>query len=229
MTRILAIETVGFTGSIALAENDQLLVQHVLPTEVRMAQSLAPGIRDLLSANRWAPAELDLILVATGPGSFTGLRCGVTTAKTMAFATGAELLGVHSLAVLAEQAPPPCTRLNAVLDAQRKQLFSATFERNENGAMQLRQETAIVDIDAWLSGLDPNLDLVGPVLEKLRSKLPENQPILPESLWHPRAAAVASLGWKHFTAGERHDLWQLVPNYYRASAAEENRASSRPG
>jgi tRNA threonylcarbamoyladenosine biosynthesis protein TsaB len=229
MTRILAIETVGFTGSIALADNDRLVVQHVLPTEVRMAQSLAPGIRDLLTANHWAPADLELILVATGPGSFTGLRCGVTTAKTLAFATGAAVLGVHSLAVIAEQAPPECTRLNAVLDAQRKQLFSATFGRNEQGVMQLRQETAIVDIEAWLNSLDPNTTLAGPVLEKLRGKLPENQPLLPENLWQPRAAAVASLGWRHFASGDRDDLWQLTPNYYRPSAAEEKQASTLPG
>ena len=229
MTRILAIETVGRTGSIALAENERLVVQHVLSSEQRMTQNLAPGIRDLLAANGWQPGEVELVAVAIGPGSFTGLRCGVTTAKVLAYATGADVVGIDALAALAQQAPEDCQQLETVLDAQRKQLFAATHGRDEDGLMQLRGATEIVDAEAWLASLKPGQVVAGPVLDKLKPRLPEGVVALPEQYWHPRAAGVAALAWRRYQAGQRDDVWQLVPDYVRPSAAEEKRSGAIPG
>ncbi len=229
MTRILAIETIGHFGSVAVADNDRVLAQQILPAELRMAQSLAPGIRELLAAQDWAPRDVDLILVATGPGSFTGLRCGVITAKTLAYATGAQVLGVHSLSVLAEQAPVECQTVETVLDAQRRQLFAARFARDDQGIMQLCRETAIINIELWLASLRPGDSVTGPVIEKLREKIPSGVELLPQSCWQPRAAAVAGVGWRRYCAGERGDLWTMVPQYYRPSAAEEKLIDRLPG
>lgn len=228
MTRILAIETVGFTGSVALAQGERLLTEQLLPREKRVAQTLAPTIQEMLAAQGWNVSELDLVAVAVGPGSFTGLRCGVTTAKVLAYAAKAQILGVDSLAVIAEGAPPSCQELTAVLDAQRKQLFVATFARNEQGQMQPRDESRIVDIETWLASLLPGQAIAGPVLEKLASRLPEQVQPLPSEYWAPRASGVASLAWRQFQAGQRDDLWQLVPKYLRASAAEEKRGEHLP-
>lgn len=229
MTRIVAIETVGFTGSVALAEGDRLVAEQVLPREKRVAQTLAPAIQAMLAQQGWKATEVDLVAVAVGPGSFTGLRCGVTTAKVLAYAAKADVLGVDSLAVIAEGAPTSCQELAAVIDAQRRQLFVATFHRDASGQMQPDAASHIVDIETWLTSLPAGQRVAGPVLEKLASRLPAHVQPLPPEYWLPRAACVASLAWRQYQAGERHDVWQIVPKYLRASAAEEKRGEQLPG
>ena len=97
MTKLLAIETTGLRGSVACAERGKLLTSELLRSDQRSAQSLIPAIESILKSRGWVPADLDGIAVAVGPGSFTGLRVGVTTAKVLAWACGAALYGIDSL------------------------------------------------------------------------------------------------------------------------------------
>ncbi|MEX0712672.1 MAG: tRNA (adenosine(37)-N6)-threonylcarbamoyltransferase complex dimerization subunit type 1 TsaB, partial [Pirellulales bacterium] len=87
--RILALETSGKSGSVAVLRGDVLLAEEPLEPSQRSAQSLAPAMRQLLEAVAWTPRDVQLVAVTLGPGSFTGLRVGVTTAKTFAYAVGA--------------------------------------------------------------------------------------------------------------------------------------------
>src|SRR3972149_6836639 len=103
----------------------------------RTAQILAPGVRDLLDAHDWAPASIQLIAVAIGPGSFTGLRIGVTMAKTFAYAVGAQVIGVNTLAVLAEQARHLSGPLWTVMGDQRQALYAAKFVDGGGGGTRL--------------------------------------------------------------------------------------------
>src|SRR4029077_17224460 len=107
--RILAIETSGRTASVAAleaADGDVVLLQEAATTrDERTAQALFPVLKVMLQEVGWAPDAIELWTVGVGPGSFTGLRIGVTLAKTFAYAAGAEVIGVNTLAVLAEQAP----------------------------------------------------------------------------------------------------------------------------
>src|SRR5262245_50788842 len=108
--RILAIETSGQRGSIAIlnSQGDSLstLGQTILAADCRTAQSLAPALKSLLADAGWPSKSVELVAVAVGPGSFTGLRIGVTTAKAFAYAVGAQVIGINTLAVLAHQSPP---------------------------------------------------------------------------------------------------------------------------
>ena len=79
--RILALETTAITGSVALLEHEQLVHEIVLRDDQRSAQSLAPAIEAALQAVAWPLASIQLMAIAIGPGSFTGLRVGITTAK----------------------------------------------------------------------------------------------------------------------------------------------------
>ena len=222
--RILALETSGTLGSVAVLENGVLLGQTDLLPPRRSAQTLIPAVAELLAAVGWKPADVELVAVTQGPGSFTGLRVGVTAAKTLAYAVGAEVLGVDTLGVVALQVPPDAKLVCAVLDAQREQLYSATFHRAAGGELAVARATHIVDADRWLAELTAGATITGPGLSRLADRLPGHVNIAPPECWSPQATAVGQVAWRDYLAGRRDNLWKLAPNYFRTSAAEEKKA-----
>ncbi len=102
--RILALETTDKTGTVAALDGSNLLAEMTLEPTRRSAQTLAPAIQSLLSQVGWRPPDVQLVGVSIGPGSFTGLRVGVTMAKVLAYAVGAEVLGVDTLEAVAAAA-----------------------------------------------------------------------------------------------------------------------------
>src|SRR4051812_36432753 len=155
--RILAIETSGRFGSVATlvgdAEGAKCSLQIVLPQTQRTAQSLAPAIQELLRTTWWLPRDVDIVAIAVGPGSFTGLRIGVTTAKAFAFAASAEVVAVDTLEAIAAQAPADDSPLWAILDAQRQELFGAKFERENRTLLRRIEESSILPQSGWLERL----------------------------------------------------------------------------
>jgi tRNA threonylcarbamoyladenosine biosynthesis protein TsaB len=226
--RILAIETTDLAGSVAALDADSLMAAHDLDPQWRSAQSLAPGIVALLQSVGWQPKDVQLVAVATGPGSFTGLRVGVTTAKLFAYAAGAAVLGVNTLEAIAAQAPAGTPELWAVLDAQREQVFAGRFRRDPVGVWQwcddqtLRQgQTLLLDNAAWLAQLSAGQAVSGPALHKLAPQLPSGVVLVDTVLWSPKAVAVGRLAWQQYQSGQRDDVFTLLPQYFRPSAAEE--------
>jgi len=222
--KILAIETTDQAGSVALLEGRRVLAEVRLTAQQRSAQSLAPAIRDLLEASAWQPAEIRLVAVAIGPGSFTGLRVGVTTAKTFAYAVGCDVVAVPTLEIVAAQMPEGPRQLLTVFDAGRQQVFSARFLPTPDGSMECLEPTALVDDAGWLAGLQVGEMISGPGLRKFAGHLPDFAKLAAAELWAPRAATVGLLALSRYEAGQRDDLWSLVPIYHRASAAEEKLA-----
>jgi tRNA threonylcarbamoyladenosine biosynthesis protein TsaB len=219
--RILALETSGLSGSVAACEGGKLLAERALAAGQRSAQSLAPTLRQLLIEVGWRSADVQLVAVTVGPGSFTGLRVGVTTAKTFAYAVGANILAVDTLEVIAAQAPAEASRVSVVLDAQRQELFAAEFGARESFGRPIFQPAQIVPREAWLDSLAADRWVSGPVLEKFAERLPAGVHPVAKELWYPRAATVGLLAGRAYDRGQRDDLWQLVPKYLRRSAAEE--------
>jgi tRNA threonylcarbamoyladenosine biosynthesis protein TsaB len=230
--RILALETSGTSGSVAALEGERLLGEFCLDPALRSACSLAPGLSKLLAEVGWRPRDVQLVAVTAGPGSFTGLRVGVTTAKSFAYAVGAEVLGVNTLEVLAEQAPSDARVIKAVIDAQRQELFAATFQREpavpSSLSRRLQAAGEILSIEAWLTALAPDDCVIGPALTKLLDRLPDYVRAPPEQDWMPKAASVGLIALRRFAAGERDDIWRLAPLYLRRSAAEEKAEAQTP-
>jgi tRNA threonylcarbamoyladenosine biosynthesis protein TsaB len=221
--RILAIETSGRDGSLAALAGESggavRVVQGVAITgPERTAQVLAPRTRDLLREIGWEAKSIGLLCVAVGPGSFTGLRIGVTAAKTLAYAVGAEVIGVDTLAVIASQAPADASPLWVVIDAQRRELFAAKFVGEQMiGGVQVLSE------QEWVRTLVAGDRVTGPGLKRVCEELPRDVIVVDDAKWQPMAVAVGTLGWREYSAGRRDDVWKLLPLYYRLSAAEEKK------
>ncbi len=225
--RILALETTEMTGSVAAADGGKLLVQKDLDPGQRTAQSLVPGMRAALEDVGWRPPDVDLVAVTIGPGSFTGLRIGVATAKTFAYAVGAEVLGIDTLEAIAAAAPPQVDALAVAVDAQRGQVIAGPFRRHEDGWMRPSAAAELVDTEAWLESLPAGTIVSGPIIRKFVDKLPQGVTAIDRQLWRPQAAMVAQLAHRDYASGRRDDLWKLLPYYSRLSAAEEKLRGGR--
>ena len=224
---ILALETSSQAGSVALLDRDTVLSQRRLPADRRSAQTLAPAIADALAEARRKPQDVRLVAVTIGPGSFTGLRVGVTTAKTFAYAVGAVVLGIDTLEVIASQSDAalpqgdrPASRIEAVIDAQRKELFWGRFIR-DSSELTRADENRIVPVDQWLAELRAGAIVTGTGIQRILDRLPTDVVVAAEPLREPQAVTVGQLAWKQYNRGIRDDLWKLSPKYLRASAAEE--------
>jgi tRNA threonylcarbamoyladenosine biosynthesis protein TsaB len=181
---------------------------------------LAPSLKQLLEKQGCSAKEVAAVAVAVGPGSFTGLRVGVTTAKAFAWAVGAAVVAVDTLDALAEAAPRPtgdAERLWTLLDAQRGEFFVARFAA-EGGSWR-RDGANARHPSAEFSGLVKEGDaVVGP----------------PAAAWgglamEPTADAVLRVAHRRWLAGAADDVFALAPQYHRASAAEEKLAHSNGG
>jgi tRNA threonylcarbamoyladenosine biosynthesis protein TsaB len=244
--RILAIETVAAAGSVALLVDEELVVPEVeLEAARRSAQTLAPGIAGLLERVGWSPADIELVAVASGPGSFTGLRIGITTAKAFAYAVGCQVAGVNTLLAIASRAPRELETVSAVIDAQRGELFVADFTRQPDGQLIGIETTRIVAAETWLASLPsrsaitgPGLSqhhdtnpqtptpspfpaVSGPGLSKHLAVLPPGTIVVDQALWSPTAAIIGQLGREQVLAGQGVSPFELVPEYFRRTAAEE--------
>src|SRR5688500_8632212 len=97
MPRGLALETSGRTGSVALAVDGVVVAEEQFAHGLKHAAGIVPMVDRLCRGRGWTPGEIEAVYVSAGPGSFTGLRVGVTVAKTLAFATGAKVVAVPTV------------------------------------------------------------------------------------------------------------------------------------
>lgn len=219
--RILALETSTLQGSVALLEQSHVVSQTTLPADRRTTQSLAPAMDQLLRHADWSPGSVQMVALTNGPGSFTGLRIAVTTAKTFAFATHARIVAVDTLRVLAAQLPDDVQHACAMMDAQRRQLFVATFQRDQHVQWQTVRSCEILHREQLAELLPAGTVLTGPALARLPSSFLADHPRAALHCWTPRAGTVGQLAWHAFKAGHCDGLLTLQPRYYRPSYAEE--------
>jgi len=221
--RALAIETSSRLGSVALAEDGHTLLQDSFPHGLQHAARIIPAIDALCGQLQWTPRDIREIYVSAGPGSFTGLRIGITLAKTLAWATGAALVAVPSVRVLAENAPADAKNLVIVLDAKRDQIFSASFARLGDDWTQL-QPAQLTSLSEILAKSPRPVHLIGEGIPYHRKSIPASDPeihVAEESLWRPQVSTVARLGWRMARNGEFTDAMNLAPIYIRRPEAEE--------
>ena len=168
--------------------------------------------------------DLHVVAVGLGPGSYTGLRIGLTAARTLAYTAGAVLLGFDSLEGWARTAPSQALRVHVVSDAQRDEVYAADFERNASSdALKPAFASRIESLQSWSQRLQPEGVVVGPGLDsaRIRAVLAADQRIAAPRLDQARTIALLELARQLYKAGQRDDLWTLEPHYLRRSVAEE--------
>lgn len=228
--QLLALETSGLSGSVALWQ-DGMVTERSLATEGRRhAQTLIAELKALLDSCNVELQAIDGIAVSIGPGSFTGLRVGVVAAKTLAYAVGCGVLAVDTLASFAEAAPMEWTRVSVISDAQRGDLFLGNYERGADGHFVARSPIRIGAGEDFRLSLTADDIVLGPSAGRWETAA--GGPHFIHDSWslQPSATPIATLAARRWQAGDRSDLWTLAPFYLRPSAAEEKRAlsESRP-
>jgi tRNA threonylcarbamoyladenosine biosynthesis protein TsaB len=222
--RVLVIETSSRAGLVGVAQGDVNLATRRLDEARRHARDLAPAVVQLLAARGWKARDLNAVLVSRGPGSYTGLRVGIMSAKTLAYANGCVLLGIDTFAAVALQAPVEASRLDVLADAQQGKVYVQAFARSREDSWQALAPLGIQRLDEWLAHREPTAWASGPGLHTYAQRLPASVPLTAADLWDPRAESLLRLGMARYRAGERDDAWTLEPLYLRASAAEQQRA-----
>ena len=226
----VAIETTGRLGSVAVLRGQRIIRKVNLNPNQRSASSLGPALQGILNWCHEHDAPPSFISVADGPGSFTGLRIGVTTAKTLCYALELPLVSVDSLAAIAAaalHANPNCQTIWAVINAYRGQVFHGQFER----AMLLpdlelvpshwtsHPETIdLSPIETWETKLEQKLPQIG-LAGDAKSLGARSVDSLRRDC---DAIGVGLLAIRAAAVGQFCDPMQLVPRYLKQSAAEEN-------
>ncbi len=226
-TYLLAIESSGRAASVALGANSPeglltCVAERILAPDERTAKELVPAISALLSSAGVTARQLTTVAVTIGPGSFTGLRIGVTAAKTVAYATSASLVGVSTLDVLALQSKfLSHGRVWAIVDAQRGDLFAGEYTAADCDTLGENDRTQLLAADDWIAKLAPGDVAVGPCVDRYSERLPSDVQVPSADACAPLASTVLQLGSAMAGRDLVTDPFQLVPRYHRPSAAEE--------
>ncbi|MTD38718.1 tRNA (adenosine(37)-N6)-threonylcarbamoyltransferase complex dimerization subunit type 1 TsaB [Erwinia sp. CPCC 100877] len=222
--RILAIDTSNQTLTIAVSEDQRLLGEYTITVKKNHSLTLMPAIERLMKEVGLTPKELDRIVVAKGPGSYTGLRIGVTTAKTLAYTLNKELAGVSSLKTLAANCASIKGLIVPLFDARRNNVYTGAYQM-EDGQLKTMIADQHIALDRWLERLADyeNVFFVGTDVEKFQEQIKNTLPTAQMNhiaYWQvPHGAVLAELGRK---AEIVTDIHRFLPDYLKRVEAEEN-------
>lgn len=222
--RILAVDTATPTGGIALLRGGTLVAEVQLTSKETHAKRLMSAIDSTLRMAGIGLAECDGLAVTTGPGSFTGLRIGISAVKGLGFAAGKPVTGVSTLDVLAHQFPWFPDLICPMLDARKEEVYTAIYKCHRNADWQKVVSDCAVNPKQWLSQIEDPCLFVGNGAVMYRNMIEETlgprARFVPPHLNTLRASVVAYIGMKQLERGEIVDVALLAPNYIRKSDAE---------
>jgi len=209
---------------VALVDENKTLAELIVAEGLTHSRTLLPSVERLLSETGMSVSDLDLIAVTVGPGSFTGLRIGLSAAKGLAWAAQKPLVGVPSLDTLARNLTPGPRQFCPMIDARKGEVYAALYKFSSGDTIQrltefgafkperlaelIKEETAFFGDAARTWGRVLS-DTLGPLYIRA-----------PQELDYPRAAITARLGMALFAEGVESDPALIVPLYIRPSEAE---------
>ena len=225
---LLAFETSAKAASVALFEGDRLLGEQYQNTGLTHSQTLMVMAQELLRQCGKAPADVEAVAVANGPGSFTGVRIGAAAAKGFAWGAEIPLYGVSTLEAMALGLGAWEGYICPVMDARRSQVYNALFYVNQGKVSRITEDRAIAlaELGQEIKNFEKPVFLVGDGGNLCYNTLLESVPNLvlpPEHRLHQRAVGVGLAALEQISAGESGDGKTLAPNYLRLSQAEREK------
>ena len=210
--KVLAFDTSSKALSLAILEDKQVLAETTINIKKNHSITLMPAIDFLMGSLDWTPKDLDRIVVAEGPGSYTGLRIAVATAKTLAHTLNIELVGMSSLLALVPRQQEGL--LVPLMDARRNNVYAGFYENAKPVMPEAHLSfERVIELIKGASQVT-FVGEVGPFVEQIQEHLPRTN--FKETL--PNAANLALLVWDK----EADSLHDFVPNYLKRVEAEEN-------
>ena len=224
--KILGIDTSSMAASVAVIEDNKLICEYTINTKKTHSQKLMPMIENMLGLSDLNVREIDAIAVCEGPGSFTGLRIGMATAKAIAHVNDIPVIGVNSLEALAANMNLCDKKICSILDAQRNQVYTGRYQYEGTKLVEIK-EIGIQQIDELLEELAQSGEqwiLVGEAVYKYEDKIREisNIEIPAASNNVTKAGSLCSVAKVKFDEGKDiFDCYTVNPLYIRKSQAEE--------
>jgi tRNA threonylcarbamoyladenosine biosynthesis protein TsaB len=184
----------------------------------------------MLTAEEWKPTDIQGLIINRGPGSYTGLRVGIMSAKAFAYATGCALISIDCFDAIARQAPAEALGIAVIADAQQDRVYQQDFSRSSPvPEMAAVSPLRINSFSDWLQTIADGGWVSGPGLRTFRARLPTQLRVPQEVAWDPHPQTLLDIGLNRYLSGQRDDIWHLEPLYLRPSSAEEKWELSQPG
>lgn len=214
----LAIDTSTSTASLALVQDSEVLAELTWRCGQNHTTQLLPYLSHLLDQTELSLQSASCIIVARGPGSYNGLRVGISTAKGLAFSLGIPIVGISTLEVEAYQHAERGLPVCPIFNAGRGEITTAIYQKKGNEWCQLTAEH-ITTVDTLCSQITTKTifcgEFVSFITAQLRKQLKQKAIILPSAAGLRRASFLAELGLKRLTAGDYDNLANLQPLYLR--------------
>lgn len=213
MSYILNIETATKNCSVALARDGKtVLCREIAEQGYSHAERLHVFIEEVIKESNTSFADLQAIAVSKGPGSYTGLRIGVSAAKGLCFALGIPLIAVDTLAILAQHLSVEDGLIIPMIDARRMEVYSAVFNSQQQ---KIREVQAEILTEESFSGYEDMLHFVGDSNEKAKTVLTKSNFVFHDAAVFPSATNMAALSFAKFQKNNFEDVAYFEPYYLK--------------
>jgi tRNA threonylcarbamoyladenosine biosynthesis protein TsaB len=215
--KILGIDTSSKFLNIALSEDEDIIKEESHLLDRKHASQLVPKIKKLLKKSKVPVNKIDVFIIGIGPGSFTGLRIGVSAVKGFGIATGKPCIGVASLDSIACNPGDEYENKDIVpiIDAKRGQVYSAVYRR-KGGAAVRSSDYMLLPIDKLMAKVKPQAVFLGdavPLYKNNILRLNQKAIFLSEEYWYPAAGNLVKLGFSKLKKIKKISLDKLTPLY----------------
>lgn len=221
----LGIETSNSPLSIAIVKDGQVLVEIVENVKLTHSVTAMPTIQELFHKAKMKPMDIDAIAVSEGPGSYTGIRIGVTIAKTLAWTLKKPLVGVSSLKVLAANGELFNGIICSLFDARRQNVYVGVYQGTDLETVMEERHTSIDDLLGQLQSLNKPVLFIGSDVENFKEKIKEQLGELAifasSSITLPRASKLIEVA-ETKSLPSIEEVHHFVPQYHRLAQAEAN-------
>lgn len=225
---ILAVDTSTAVISVAITDEDKVIAEYSINNLKMHSQKIMVLIDEVLNSCRMTVADIDCFAAATGPGSFTGLRIGISTIKGLGYAANKQVVGISTLDGIAANVFSLCGLICPVIDARNEQVYTAAYKYNEKDRVPIcafdYMAVSVSDLCDMLDKTGERVIMTGDACRAYGNKflqtLGNKCLIAPPHLHLCHASSIASLAWTKATNGETQNADSLLPFYIRQSQAE---------